>query len=69
MRGEKVIVRIYGGATIERIIWEETDRRVYVTSEDNFEKLKRGQWEALPIGFPRSDIIIDSQRLSSEPSA
>ena len=55
MRGERITVRLFDGTIVERVIWDETEDRVFVTSAANYEKLLRGQWEALPIGFPRKD--------------
>lgn len=56
MRGEKVMVRVHDGSWKACVVWEEKGDRVFVTSEDNYRKLLGGEQDALPIGFPKSDV-------------
>lgn len=56
MRGDKVMVKLHNGNFVERTVWQETQSKVIVTSQANYEKLLRGIWEAMPIGFPVKDV-------------
>ena len=58
MRGDKIQIRLYNGELVLRVIWDEMETCVVVTSESNYEKLLRGEWEALPIGFPLKDVKL-----------
>lgn len=56
MRGTTVTVKLHDGSVVERVLWEETPDRVFVTSAENYQKLLRGERDAVPIGFPRKDV-------------
>lgn len=53
MRGEKVIVRAYGGEYLIRFIWEVTPEAVYICSEENYTRLSAGLSGLDPVGFPK----------------
>lgn len=56
MRGEKVIVRAFDGEPLVRLIWEVSQKAVYICSEEGYQRLLAGEpW--LPIGFPKNDVF------------
>lgn len=65
MRGELVIVRAFGGRALKRRVWDIGVNLVYVTNDEEFEKLAAGAPAVEPIGFPKEDIFCLSE---TEPS-
>jgi hypothetical protein len=57
LRGEIVIVRTFGGKPVECRVWDVGDTLVYVTNDEEFEKLIAGKAALAPIGFPKEDIF------------
>lgn len=57
MRGELVIVRTFGGKPVERRVWDVGEAVVYVTNDEEFEKLVAGKPALQPIGFPKEDVF------------
>ena len=61
MRGDTVIVRAFGGKALRRRVWDVSASLVYITSDEEFEKLVAGKSAVEPIGFPREDIFCLSE--------
>ena len=62
MFGETVLVREYGGRPVICKVWEVTREKVYICTEENFEKLKAHKdrpfpSNCFPIGFPKEDVF------------
>lgn len=57
MRGELVIVRTFGGKPVERRVWAVGEAVVYVTNDEEFNKLVAGKPALEPIGFPKEDVF------------
>ena len=68
MRGDTVIVRAFGGKALKRRVWGTGDGLVYITSNEEFEKLVAGKPAAEPIGFPKEDVFIDTANESGNGS-
>ncbi len=61
MRGDTVIVRAYGGKALLRRVWDVGERVVYVTNDEEFDKLAAGKPAIEPIGFPKEDVFRVSE--------
>jgi len=57
MRGEAVIVRTFGGKGLKRRVWDVGQTVVYVTDDEQFERLTAGKRAIKPIGFPKEDVF------------
>lgn len=57
MRGQKVVVRAFGGKALVRRVWVADEDAVYVFDEQEFVLAVRGQQTLLPVGFPRKDVF------------
>jgi hypothetical protein len=57
LRGEVVLVRTFGGEPVERRVWDVGDSVVYVSNNEEFEKLVAGKPALAPVGFPKEDIF------------
>jgi len=57
MRGDIVVVRSFTGEQLERRVWGETDKTIYVVNDESFGLLMSGKEAPMPIGFRREDII------------
>jgi len=56
MRGDKVIVRAFGGEPLIRLIWNVYPDIIDICDEEGYQRLLAGEsW--IPIGFPRKDIF------------
>ncbi|MGH8071786.1 MAG: hypothetical protein ACRERE_42435 [Candidatus Entotheonellia bacterium] len=56
MRGEKVIVRAFGGEPLVRLIWDVYPDAIDICDEGGYQRLLTGEsW--IPIGFPRRDVF------------
>jgi hypothetical protein len=66
MRGDTVIVRAFGGKALIRRVWGTGDGLVYITSNEEFEKLVAGKPAAEPIGFPKEDVFKNTATNSNE---
>jgi hypothetical protein len=56
MRGEKVIVRAFGGEPLVRIVWAVDSGVVYICHDEGYQKLTAGEaW--IPVGFPHEDVF------------
>lgn len=68
MRGDTVIVRAFGGKALLRRVWDVGERVVYVTNDEEFDKLAAGRPAIEPIGFPKEDVFRVSGGNSPEPN-
>jgi hypothetical protein len=68
MRGDTVIVRAYGGKALLRRVWDVGERVVYVTNDEEFDKLAAGRPAIEPIGFPKEDVFRVSETQSRGPN-
>jgi hypothetical protein len=60
-RGARVSANTTDGA-VERLVWEEVGDAVLVCSEPQFEALQRGLDAPMPIGFPKWQLVLVSDR-------
>ena len=58
-RGQRVRVKLHGGDTADRIVWEAKNGHVYVCSERSYAWLEQGKDAPLPIGFPLADVVFE----------
>lgn len=68
MRGEIVIVRAFGGKPLKRRVWDIGRSVVYVTNDEEFNKLEADLPALEPIGFPKEDVFQDTEKESSTDS-
>jgi hypothetical protein len=68
MRGDTVIVRAFGGKALRRRVWSTGDGLVYITNNEQFDRLVAGKPAFEPIGFPEEDVFKDTANESSEDS-
>ncbi len=57
MRGDVVIVRVFGDKPEVRRVWDSNDKLVYITDDSKFKLLSEGNCDIKPIGFPREDVF------------
>jgi hypothetical protein len=57
MRGSTVIVRSFGGYPLVRRVWSANEHGVYISAEQEFQRLRRGADALAPVGFPREDVF------------
>mgnify|MGYP006952641967 CR=1 FL=1 len=57
MRGSTVLVRAYGGALSRMRVWEVWRDVVFVSSEENYERLAAGVVALWPVGVPAEDVF------------
>ncbi|OGP50370.1 MAG: hypothetical protein A2Y79_11655 [Deltaproteobacteria bacterium RBG_13_43_22] len=65
MRGDFVIIRSYGGLPLIRRIWDEDEKGVYITNDEQLEYLLSGKDALQPIGFPREDVFKYDPKFAS----
>jgi hypothetical protein len=66
MRGDTVIVRAFGGKALKRRVWDVGDAVVYITNDEQFERLVAGKLAVEPIGFPKEDVFRVTENESSD---
>jgi len=66
MRGDIVIVRAFGGKALKRRVWDVGDTVVYITNDEQFERLVAGKRAVEPVGFPKEDVFKDTENESSD---
>lgn len=66
MRGDVVLVRTFNGKAVKRRVWDVGDSVVYVTNDEQFERLAAGKTAIEPIGFPKEDVFEDAEHESSD---
>lgn len=62
MFGETVVVRELGGTPVICKVWEVTAQKVYVCTEETFNKLKKHKDKpfpanCFPVAFPKEDVF------------
>ena len=60
MRGDVVLVRSFGGKALKRRVWDVGDSVVFVTNDEQFERLVAGKQAIEPVGFPKEDVFRDT---------
>ena len=60
-----MLVRAFGGEPVKLRVWNVKSSVVFITSEDEYEKLAAGQPALDPIAFPRKDIFCVPATLSA----
>ena len=63
MRGEKVILRAFGGQPLVRVVWEVLDSSVLITDESGLKSLAAA-CGAMPIGFRFEDVFAFEEELA-----
>jgi hypothetical protein len=66
MRGDVVLVRTFSGRAVKRRVWDVGDTVVYVTNDEQFERLAAGKRAVEPIGFPKEDVFKDTANESGD---
>ena len=61
--GSRVFVTCAGGRVVENVVWADYGDVVLVCSADQFERLKKGYQTPMPIGFHKSDVVIQGEAL------
>lgn len=65
MRGDFVIVRAFGDIPLVRIVWDETDKIIYITNEEQYALLSAGKPALEPVGFPWEDVFIYDEEMAN----
>ena len=60
-----MLVRTFGGEPVKLRVWVVESSVVFITSEDEYEKLVAGRPALDPIAFPRKDIFCVPATLST----
>jgi hypothetical protein len=55
--GDLVILRSYGGMPLVRRVWSWDSVAVYITNDEQFERLIDGKSAIQPVGFPLEDVF------------
>lgn len=55
-QGQQVSVKNHRGERVMRRVWADEGARVFVTSDEVFDLLKRGKTPLFPVGLPRDDV-------------
>src|SRR5438067_11717073 len=61
MQGEPVIVRVFGGKGLKRRVWSVGDSVVYITDNEQYDRLAAGKLAKEPIGFPKEDVFAGTE--------
>ena len=57
MRGDIVLVRTFSGKPLKRRVWDVGESVVFVTDDEQFERLVAGKKAIEPLGFPKEDVF------------
>lgn len=57
MRGEMVVVKDFRGRALVRRVWDADEKAVYITDDQQFERLSKGEDALMPVGFPKDDVF------------
>lgn len=57
MRGDLVILKSYGNEPLARRVWDENDNTVFVTNDEQLNKLLMREDAIAPIGFKREFVF------------
>lgn len=66
MQGDLVIVRAYGNVPLVRRVWDEEKNGVYITDDEGLRRLREGDTEVWPVGFPREDVFKFDPELAKD---
>ena len=66
LRGDVVLVRTFGGKAVKLRVWSVNHSRVFITNDEEYEKLVAGKTALDPIAFPGEDIFCVPATLSVE---
>jgi hypothetical protein len=64
MRGEPVIVRVFGGKGLKRRVWGVGNGVVYITNDEQLYRQDAGKVAIKPIGFPKEDVFTGTEHQS-----
>ena len=64
MKGQTVWIRDFHGVIHRRRLWEVGKGAIYVTNDEQFERLTKGLTALIPIGFPKEDVFFKEPRES-----
>jgi hypothetical protein len=56
-RGERVLIKAYGGKELERIVWEDVGKGLLLTTEREYRQAVQDGTEPISVGFPKDDVI------------
>ncbi|HEY1773243.1 MAG TPA: hypothetical protein VGH91_08640 [Gammaproteobacteria bacterium] len=57
MRGDAVVLRVYGGGAALARVWDDFSETVSVLSVERYSEYKQGVSDYWPIGFRRQDVF------------
>jgi hypothetical protein len=57
MRGDLVLIRVYGNRELLRRIWDENSNGVFAVPQDEYERLMAGEEPGFMVGFPWRDVF------------
>jgi hypothetical protein len=57
MRGDTVILRVFGGGATLARVWEVFPETICILSPDRFLDYKQGVSDYWPVGFPKDDVF------------
>lgn len=63
MKGQKVVVKTYGGIPYIMRVWDANKSHVYVIEENEYKKRVTGSPSYDPVGFPIRDVFEYSDEL------
>lgn len=63
MKGQVVVCKEFNGEHIVRVVWETKDGRVFIHSQEQFDKRMAGDNHLEPVGFPVEDVFDHDERL------
>ena len=66
MKGNRVIVRAYGGEPLVRRVWEVEPGVVYITDDVHLQRLLMGDETVPPAPFPQADVFKYRPKIAGE---
>jgi hypothetical protein len=57
MKGDKVVIRTFGGEPRIVRVWEIAEKVIAICSEENYQSLVNGNDGLSPVGFPKKDVF------------
>jgi hypothetical protein len=58
VRGQIVVCKDFTGDLLERLVWEDSERLVFVHTESQFSAHERGNPHLEAVGFPIEDVFV-----------
>jgi len=62
IRGKLVLVRTVDDRPELRLVWDATEKLIYICSERQFKTMKAGGVAPPPIGFPSNDVFCYDEK-------